>query len=121
LGQKFSCRLRADAGHAGNVVGNVAAEPQHVDDLRHPLDAPLLTDFFNAPDLGAVALAGGAIHLDLFCDQLAEVFVRGDHVDFIKTVGLGPAGEGADDVIGLVAVLLQHRQAECLRNPVEVG
>ena len=84
-------------------------------------DAPFFFDLFDAKNFSTVAFAPGAIHFDLFGHELAEVFIRSDHVDFVKAIGLGTVSERADDIVGLVSVEFDNRDAKSLGHAVEVG
>ena len=84
-------------------------------------DAPFFFDLFDAKNFSAVAFAPGAIHFDLFGHELAEVFIRSDHVNFVKAVGLGTVSKCTDDIVGLVTVEFEHRNAKSLGHAVEVG
>ena len=65
--------LDADAGHAGHVVGGIAGQRLHLDDLlrRH---AEFLDHFGNAD----AAVLHGVVHRDLVGHELHQVLVGGD-------------------------------------------
>ena len=98
--------LDADAGHARHVVGRIADQRLHVDDLfrRH---AEFL-DHLGAADL---LVLHGVEHDDAVGDELHQILVRGH--DGRGGAGFaGLAHIGRDQVVGLEAVLLQARQVE---------
>ena len=106
----FADQLRrgfdADARHARHVVGRVADQRLHLDDLlrRH---AEFL-DHLGAADL--VVLHGVEQH-DAVVDELHQILVRRDD----GGGGAGLAGLpriGRDQVVGLKTLLLQARQVE---------
>ena len=76
-----------------------------------PLDAPFREHFLHAERLRAVAHARGAVMQDVFADELAEILVRRHHVGG-ELGRLRLARERADDVVGLVAVELEHGKVE---------
>ena len=65
-------------------------------------------------------MAGGAIHFDLFGHKLAKVLIWGDHEDFVKAIGLSTVSEGADNVVGLVAIHLEYRNPERFGDTAKV-
>ena len=106
----FADQLRrgfhADAGHARYVVGRVADQRLHLDDLfrRH---AELL-DHLGAADL---LVLHGVEHDDAVVDELHQILVRGHD----GGGGAGLAGLphiGRDQVVGLKALLFEARQVE---------
>ena len=102
--------LDADAGHARHVVGGIADQRLHLDDLfrRH---AEFL-DHLGAADL---LVLHGVEHDDAVGDELHQVLVGrhdgGGGADFA-----GFAHIGRDQVVGLEAVLLQARKIEGLHG-----
>lgn len=121
LGEEFSGGLGADARDTWDVVGGIAAEPQHVDDLIYSGDVPFFADCGGIEDFGVIAAAAGAIHRNSIRDELAEVFIGGDHEDFLETVGFGAMCKGSDDIVSLVAIEADCGDAECFGDAVEVG
>ena len=103
-------RLDADAARAGHVVGGIAGERLDVDDLVGA-EAEIGDDFVRA-DAPLLAIARGRVeHRHARPDELHEVLVGGDdqHVGapFARLARIG-----GDEIVGLVAVLLDRRQAE---------
>ena len=102
--------LHPDAGHARHVVGRIADQRLHFDDLlrRH---AEFL-DHLGAADL---LVLHGVEHDNAVVDELHQILVRGD--DGGGGAGLaGFAHIGRDQVVGLEAVLLEARQIERLHR-----
>ena len=84
-----------------------------------PFHAPFFADFRKGEELGGVAHAAGFVDEGLFGDELAEVFVRRDHVA-LETLRLRAPGERADDVVGFVAVASQPGDVEGFEKPADV-
>ena len=116
FGNELSRGLESDARRARHVVGRIAGERLDVD---HPVGADAeIFDHLGRPE--APLLAGscdawlarsGVVHRDPRIDELHEVLVCGDD----KHLGAGLArlsGIGGDDVVGLVAALLDRNHAE---------
>ena len=108
--------LHPDAGRAGHVVGRIAGERLDVDDLVRP-DAEIFHHLLQAeaPLLARACDPGLArsrvVHRHARLDELHQVLVGGDD----QHVGAGfarLAGVGGDEVVGLVAVLLDRDHAE---------
>ena len=98
--------LDADAGNARDVVGRI---PDQRLDLDHLVGRN--AEFFH--DLGGTdaAVLHGVIHGDAVIDELHQVFVG--RYDGGGSAGLaGLAHIGGDEIVGLVAQLLQARQVE---------
>ena len=110
LGDELGRRLHPDAGHARHIVDRIADQGLHVDDLlgRH---AELLDDLVGSDALFLHAV----VHGHPMADELHQVLVGGDD----GGGGAGLAGEariGGDDVVGLVAVLLDTGDVEGLHG-----
>ena len=105
----------ADALDAGDVVGRIAAEGQHVDHLRRRGDAPVLRELGRPDDFLLSPALSGLVLQDIGGDQLTVILVRGDHVDQ-ESGRFGAAGHRADDVVGLEALHHQHGDAEGAEN-----
>ncbi len=106
----------ADAGSAGDVVDGVAAQGHHVNDA-------LGRNAENFLHLGGVAdevVFGRVEHPDAIVDELHHVLVVGDDEDGVA-IGGGPAGEGADDVVSLVALGFDDGNAEGFEGAADVG
>ena len=105
--------LLANSRHARHVVASVADEGQHVDDLirrdaelvEHPLRVEPGAIFPRVVDADAAA------------DQLEEVLVDRDDGD-LETGCLRTSGDGADDVVCLVAAGGQDRHPQGLARLV---
>ena len=109
--------LEPDAGRAGHIVGRIAGERLDVDDLVGPDSLEIFDHFLDAeaPLLARACDTGLArsrvVHRHAGLDELHEVLVRRDD----ENVGAGLArlaGISGDDVVGLVAALLDRDHAE---------
>ena len=98
--------LDADPRHAGDVIGRVAGEGLHVDDLfRGNAEFP---DHLGGADF---AHTDGVEHDDAIADQLHEVLVAGGDGHAVAAGG-GEAGIGGDQVVGLETGEFDGRQSE---------
>jgi len=95
-------RLRAHAGHAGDVVGGIPHESQH---LGHPVGADAEA-FFDACRVVGLVLHR-IDHDDPAGDELHEVLVARDDDD-LHPFALELPGQGSDHVVGLDARDLQQ-------------
>ena len=103
--------LGADAANAGDIVGAVAHQGQHIADQIRP-DAEFFDDFRGADaDVfhGIQHVGARAVRAD--ADQLHQVLVAGDDGDVPALAG-GLARVGGDDVVGLQPLFLDTGQAE---------
>ena len=101
----------ADAGHAGDVVDVVSHQAEQVGHLTRQ-HAILLLDLRRVVEAGLVAVTAQP---HVIVDKLQEVFVFGGD-DCADAGGRGGPGEGANDVVGLVAVHLDHRDTHRLED-----
>ena len=97
LSKQCSGGLHANAGGPGDVIGAVAGEGLHIDNLFRP-DAKLLIDRLDAEMLALHRVEHG----DLVGDKLHQILVGGDNGD-ARALGFGLAGIGRDQIIGLEA------------------
>jgi hypothetical protein len=98
--------LFAHAGHAGNVVRRVAHQRLQINHMNG-VEAVFLPERVGGHVLRQrLAHAGGyQLHLGVFRNQLQRVLVsRGSHA--VPARSLAPAGDGADEVVGLPALQL---------------
>ncbi len=113
---EFDGAFIADAGRARNVVDGVTAQGHDVDDALGR-DAERL---FNLGGVKDEVVLGRVQDDDLIIDQLHHVLVRGDDENLMP--GFGElAGEGADDVVGLEALVGEDGDAEGLERTTDVG
>ena len=105
--------LLAHAGHAGNVVDLVAHQRQEVDDQLGG-QAELRLHPFHIQGL----VLHGVDQGDMGVDQLGHVLVAGGDHGVAPRLG-GPAGQGADDVVGLHPLDAEQRQAQRLHAGVQ--
>ena len=98
--------LDADAGHAGHIVGGIAGQRLHLDDLlrRH---AEFLDHFGNAD----AAILHGVVHRDLVGHELHQILVGGDDGGGRAALA-GEPRIGRDQIVGLEADLFQAGQVE---------
>ena len=107
--------LGADAGNARDVVNGVAGEPQVVGNLV------CVHAIAGLHAIGAPALVAGVVPLFVVgVQQLRQVLVgRDDQAGVAGATHL--AQGGADQVIGLVAAIRQHGQAQGAADPLAVA
>ena len=102
--------LDADAGRAGHVVGRISRERLDVDHLVRP-EAEIL-DHFRRTEAPLLAVAGSrVVHRHPRLDELHQVLVGRDD-QYVGARFARLAGIGRDEVVGLVAVLLDRDHAE---------
>ena len=103
---EFRCRLHADPGHAGNIIGRIAGKRLDIDDpIRR--DAEPFLDF----GIGYAALLHRVEHRHAATHKLHQVLVGGDD-DGLETGRLGHRHVGGDQVVGLEPRHLDLRQAQ---------
>ena len=98
--------LHPDAGHAGHVVGGVADQRLNLDDLRGR-HAETLHHLFLADHL----VLHGVVHAHARAHELHQVLVGGDD-GHVGAGFLRLARVGGDEVVGLVALLLEAGDVE---------
>src|ERR1022692_1970442 len=96
--------LVADARRARNVVDGVALQREQVRHLRRHHAQKLLDLRRSVP----LIVLGGIQHGDPLADDLHHVLIAGD-VDHLRAGLLRAARDGADDVVGFEACVLQDR------------
>ena len=111
FGDELFRRFLADAGDPGDVVRRVTPQAKDVDDLCRALDFPVGEHRGQVDDLILRALSPGLPHRGALGNELREILVRRDH-EGLETFRLGAFHEGADDVVRLEAIQLQHRDME---------
>ena len=108
---EFLRRLLAHARTARDVIDGIAHESQHVDDLPRRLQSPLLLHVLGAENLClAVSSHRRTIHPDALRDELPIVLVGRHHVGLDAPL-VSLLSQRADDVVGLVALHFEHRNA----------
>ncbi len=115
FGDEFRRANLPHALDAGDVVGRVAAEGQHIDHLRRRGDAPVLRELGRADDFPLSPALSGLVLQHVRGNQLAVILVRGHHIDG-ESVGGGAHGHGTDDVVGLETAFHQHRHPKGLQQ-----
>ncbi len=105
------CRgLDADAARARHIIGRITGERLDVDHLfrRH---TEIILNFGEA-DAPLLPLArSGIVHRDAIADKLHQILVGGDD-EHIGAARPGLIGIGGDEIVRLVAVLLDRQKAE---------
>ena len=107
LGNQLPGAHLADALDARHVVGRVAADGEHVDDLDRVQDAPFLADGRAVDDLVVPAGLPRLVLEHMLRDELAVVLVGRDHVH-VHPFPRAAEGHRADHVIGLEPLDHQH-------------
>ena len=119
LADELERRLFADAGDAGDVVGRIAHEGLHVDDLGRRIAVFAFHDGRrDGQHVGDTLL--GQIDRHVVCDQLQSIAVTGDDVDGIA-IGSGPPGQGTDDVVSFIAFLFEDADAQAGQDFADQG
>ena len=104
----------------GNVVGGVAHQSQHVDDLEAIGEPVFCLHLFGAEEFGVLLAHAGAVHPHLRRHQLGVVLVGGHH-EGVDALAVGLPGQCADDVVGLVSTDLQDGDVVGFQNLFNVG
>jgi hypothetical protein len=113
LADELRSRLLADARDARDVVGRVALERLVVDHLVGTQPEPLV-DLRDVVHHRVLDTGPGRHQPDAGRDELEHVEVDGDDRRLEVVVVVELPGDGADDVVGLVALLLVNRDAQRL-------
>ena len=112
MGDEFDGGFGSNAWHAGDVVGGVAHEAEEVDDLVGLFDAPDFGELLGGDGFVVGAFAAGLPHGGGVGDELGKVFVGGDHEGVVIAFVVGGLGEGADEVVGFVAIDFEEGDGE---------
>ena len=117
---QFAGRLLADARDPRNIVRGVTPQGEDVAHEYRIVDAVLLADGLAVHDLdrpvGTLLLVDAAV----FAYQLPVVLVGRHHVDVVA--GRSPLlREGADHVVGLIALDFENRDAHGFEHPLDIG
>ena len=117
--QELRRRLRADAGHAGDVVGRIAHQPQEVDELlgAHAVALPHLIGAVHR-DVGDALLRGDDARQ--LARQLVGILVAG-HEQGLEAQRLVAGGDGAQDVVALPTRHLHHGDGHGLKQLLHHG
>jgi len=106
--------------NALDVVDRVTHERQHVGDLPG-LDAPPLAHLRLVVQDGLPGAARDGEDAHARADELEEILVTGDDHDLEVGPLEGAGDEGGEDVVGLEARDLDHRDPERLEQALDVG
>ena len=114
LGYELQGGLFTDAGDAGDVVRAVAHKGFHVHEL-------VGTDAVSLHEGGFIHVGGGVVacqqDVDAGGDELEGVLISRQEIGHaVLGVGLGHSGQGAQDIVGLVALHVQNMQAQHFRE-----
>ena len=119
LADELERRLFADAGDTGDIIGRIAHEGLHVDDLGRRITVFGFHDGRRDGQHVGDALLG-QIDRHVVRDQLQGVAVTGDDSDGIA-IGCRAAGQGADDVVPFVAFLFEDADAQAGQDFADQG
>ena len=99
---EFDGGFFAHAGTAGHVVGGIAHECEHVDDLRGGGESVFAANALFIEFFGLGGAVAWTVHDDVGSHELGVVLVGRDHVHLESALGR-LQGQCADDVVGLEA------------------
>ena len=104
---EFFCRLIAHPGESRYIVDGIAHHAEVVNDLFGAFYFKFFLHFGDAPNLNTIAHPRGAVHKNIFRNQLRKVLVGGHHKG-LKPFFFGLFGECPYNIIGLIAFLNHH-------------
>ena len=110
LGNQLLCGLFAHTRTSGNVIGGIAHQPQHINDLSRRLNVELGFHFGYAHHLEFLIPVFGPVHKDVVRDQLAIIFIGRHHIGG-NAPPSGFGGKGTYNVIGFVSTHFEDRDA----------
>ena len=113
LAQQLGRAHRPHALHSRNIVGGIAAQRKHVDDLRRAVYPPLFTDGRLVQHLIVGTRLAGPVLEHVRRHQLAVILVRRHHIH-VEALGGAAARHGTYHVVGLEAAYHQHRDIQGL-------
>ena len=113
-GNQLDGGLLADTRHAGDVIGAVPHQRQHIANLVRA-DSPFLPHLVGSHPIVFLTAARRTEQPHAFAHQLQQVLVA-RHEGNVESVGITPMCEGAHDVVGLESGLFEDRQAQRLRQ-----
>ena len=114
------CGLLSYARTTGYVVGCIAHECQHVNDLCGPLQPPFGTHLGGSHDHRIGLAHGRLVHACVFAHQLAVVLVGRHHVGLYALL-VGLACQRAYHIVGLVVLHFEARDAVGLQYLLDIG
>ncbi len=104
---------------ARHIVGSIAFESQQVDYLARVGNAVPLAHLLRTAHLESLSFYSRAILEHVLADELAIVLIGCHHVGG-ETLGGGPAGQSADNVVGFVSWYLHHGNPVGFQNTLYV-
>ena len=119
VGEQFLGAHLSDARHAGDVVGGIAPETEHIDQLLRPFDLVLFADLLHAEDFRRLSELAGLVHADVVGNQLPVVLVGSEH-QHLKTLDFSMFCQRTDQVVRFVAINADHRNLEGVEDAFDV-
>ena len=116
----FGCFF-SDSRNARDVVGCIAPEPEDVDDLFGRFYFPLATNAGGVEQFVVAPLAARFPHGCGVGYELSKIFIGRHHVGVNPSLEIGAVGKRANDIVGLVAWDLQHRDSHGSAKLFDVG
>ena len=120
FGQELDGRFRSDTGATRDVVGGIAHEGEHIDDLSRVGESVFFADGFDIQFLQSAFTGRGSAHRDARAHELGVVFVGGDH-QHVESGRLPLKGERADHVVGLKTLDFARDDAISFENVLDDG
>ena len=111
---QFLCGFLSHARTAGDIVGRVSHQSQHIDDLLCGLNIEFGFYLLDAHDLKSAAMFG-AVHKYVVRYQLSVVFIGGHHISG-DTLFSGFGGKCAYHIIGFITGNFQDRNTVSADN-----
>ena len=105
---------------AWDIVGSIAPKSQDVNHLARVAEAIVGLYLGWAHNLYPIATLALFVDAHSGGDKLTKILVGGDHIDVVALCG-SLVGQGADNIVGLVALNLQHGDAHSRQNLLNIG
>ena len=118
--ERLGCFL-PNARNARNVIRGITHQAKDIDDLSRLLDLPAGADFRHPQDFDRCAGIARLVDQCLRPHELTKILVGSHHEGGGPQLTLGPPGQGANDIIGLVAVLTEHGDVKGLAQSLNDG
>ena len=120
VGEQFLGAHLSDAWHAGDVVGGITPQTEHIDQLLRSFDLIFLANFGHTENLCWLSELAGLVHADVVGDELPVVLVGGEH-QYLKALDFSVFGQRTDQIVRLVAVNPDHADLESVEDAFDVG